>query len=289
MLLGFLSFLVFLVFILLGVAFFTLFERKLLSYSQGRLGPNKSAGLGVLQPSLDGIKLLLKEGVLPLQVFNLSFILFPAIVFPIIFCLWLIPVEVLSFNVSFLLLVFLIGLIGVGVFGVMLAGVVSMSKFGFLGGLRASAQSVSYEIILSLILLGIVFCGMGLSFLGFEFVLFFLFPAWVLVVLSETGRAPLDFSEGESELISGFNTEYSSFIFVLIFLGEYGMVLGFSFLSRSIFFSSSFMAAGLFSLFLLFFRSCYPRLRFDILIGLCWLYLLPISLLFLGQLLFLLG
>lgn len=287
-LLSLVSLLIFILCVLLGVAFFTLFERKVLSYSQNRLGPNKVGGMGIIQPALDGVKLLLKENVVPFQVFRFGFVLFPSLVFPIIICSWLIPMETLVFNFSMYLALFLLRLVGIGVFGVMISGIISNSKFGYLGGIRASAQSVRYEIVFSLVLFRIMVGYGSLFWSRGEYLLWLLFPFWIFTILSEVNRAPFDFAEGERELISGFNTEYSSSLFVLIFLREYGMVLVFSFLTSSLFCGGSVLIGGLFSFMFLFFRSCYPRFRFDMLIGICWLFLLPIIIISIFQLLILL-
>jgi len=154
------------------------------------------------------------------------------------------------------------------VFGLLLSGIISSSKFGYLGGIRASAQSVSYEIGLSLVVFSFQALSEGLVWDSYLLFVMFL-PLWFIIIVSEVNRSPFDFREGESELISGFNVEFGRGLFILIFLREYGIVLRFSFLTAILFFNCGALFAGGISLFILLLRASFPRFRYDYLIGLC--------------------
>ena len=258
----------------LSIAYYTLFERKLLRYRQRRVGPNKISGIGILQPVLDGVKLLMKEYTLPFQVLAMGFFLIPALSFPLIIVRWLFVKEENTTFSSSLSGLFLLRIFSLAIYGTMLTGILSSSKFGYLGGLRASAQRVSYEIILSLILFVYLTLKKSIIWENLTIIEWVIIPIWSIILIRETNRAPFDFAEGERELISGFNTEFRSSLFVLLFLREYGRMLALSFLSGRIIgfplLGSIFFSSGLILL-----RACFPRFRFDILIGVCWLLLLP--------------
>nr|YP_010286277.1 NADH dehydrogenase subunit 1 [Aphelenchoides medicagus]UKS08880.1 NADH dehydrogenase subunit 1 [Aphelenchoides medicagus] len=281
----FFSFLICLLIILMvvfSIAFVTLYERHLLSLSQNRLGPNKVSFLGVFQPLLDGVKLLSKEQILPKNSSELTFLFFPSLIFLILFLEWFcLPFNFyfLNFQFSF---IFLLCLVGFSVYGTVLSSIVGKSKYSSLGGLRASSQSVSFEIIFSIYFLCFLFVLKSLE-LGYmmNFGFFVLFFPFMMMVLAELGRAPFDFSEGESELVSGFNTEFSSVTFVLLFLGEYGILLFFSALGSLLFFFFNFFFVIFFFSLILLIRSSYPRYRYDLLMFFFWKKLLPLSLFFL--------
>lgn len=270
------------VFVLLSVAFSTLFERHVLSLSQGRLGPNKVSFLGFLQAVLDGVKLIKKEQVLPINSSELSFLGFPGLVFLVLFLEWFcVPFLFffLRFQFSFL---FLLCLVGFSVYGTLLRSVRGKSKYSSLGGVRARRQRVSFEIAFSLYFICFLFLLKGLE-LGvlFNFLVLFLFVPFLFIVLAELGRAPFDFSEGERELVRGYNTEFSRITFVLLFLGEYGVLLFFCVLSRALFFYFDLFCVFCLFFLVLFIRSVYPRYRYDFLIRFFWKILLPVSLFFL--------
>lgn len=273
--------LLFVVFILLSVAFTTLFERHILRLSQIRLGPNKVRFSGILQAVLDGVKLVKKEQILPFNSSEIFFLVFPSVLFFVLFLDWLcLPFFFFFFNFQFSFF-FLLCLVGFSVYRNLLRSIISKSKYSSVGGLRASSQRVSFEIALSLFFLCFFFfvCSLELSFLFCPLVFFLFFP-YLFISLAELGRAPFDFSEGESELVRGYNTEYSSVAFALLFLGEYGVLLFFCFLGSVFFFFGSFFFVFFFFWLLLFFRSCFPRFRYDFLISFFWKILLPISLFF---------
>merc|ERR1712212_142283 len=242
--------------LLIAVGFFTLLERKFLAYLMLREGPNKPSFLGIIVPFADALKLLTKLIVLPSQCSS-GLIVFACLLGFLIPCsLWLFaqpPSSFLSFNYCLLSILCWISL---SVHSVLSAGWGSNSKYRILGGIRSIAQCVSYEVCLSLILLCFcLFSGFVLfSPSGWVFFLVFLHLVLLLfvIVLAETNRSPFDFAEGESELVSGFNVEYSGSGFVLLFLAEYLSILFMSFLTGSLSVDSTFMTSSIFGLFLPF-------------------------------------
>lgn len=279
--------LIFIVGILLSVAFFTLFERKILGLTQRRLGPNKVIFWGILQPVLDGLKLLTKELFFPQFSRIWGFIFAPVIYFVLILMLWL-----NSSFFSFLLrsnfgVFFLLAALGGRVYTSLLTGVNSFSKFALIGGIRSSAQTVRYEICLAIFIFSflVVWRSFSLSFTGLGFWIFFLF--WFIIIISETNRAPFDFAEGERELIRGFNIEFGSSGFVFLFLGEYGIILFLSFFGFFIVGLSRFFITSLLSFLVVLIRRTLPRFRYDFLMGLSWFFLLPISILIFFSVLYL--
>merc|ERR1712212_105444 len=242
--------------LLIAVGFFTLLERKFLAYLMLRKGPSKPAIVGIFVPFADALKLLTKFIVLPSQSSS-HLIVFACLLGFLIPCsLWLFaqpPSSFLSFNYCLLSLLCWISL---SVYSVLSAGWGSNSKYRVLGGIRSIAQCVSYEVCLSLILLCFcLFSGFVLfSPSGWVFFLVFLHLALLLfvILLAETNRSPFDFAEGESELVSGFNVEYSGSGFVILFLSEYLRILFMSFLTGSLSVDSTFMTSSIFGLFLPF-------------------------------------
>nr|APX39646.1 NADH dehydrogenase subunit 1 [Oulema gallaeciana] len=292
----FLVSLILLIMTLVGVAFFTLFERKVLGYIQIRKGPNKLGYIGLLQPFSDAIKLFSKEQIIPyMSNFNLYY-LSPVINLLLALFLWMsLPMLTvnLNFNFSFL---FVIAISSVSVYTIMLAGWSSNSNYSLLGSLRSVAQTISYEVSLILILLSYLFMIMSVSVLDLmkyqELIwLFFLMPClsymWLVSSLAETNRTPFDFAEGETELVSGFNVEYSSGGFAMIFLAEYSNIMFMSVLSSLLFLGVSFESISfLFKVLTLIFfwiwvRGTLPRFRYDKLMYLAWKSYLPVSLNFL--------
>nr|YP_009737785.1 NADH dehydrogenase subunit 1 [Amesia sanguiflua]QHW07365.1 NADH dehydrogenase subunit 1 [Amesia sanguiflua] len=282
--------------VLIGVAFLTLFERKILGYIQIRKGPNKVGFLGILQPFSDAIKLFTKEQTYPSFSNYLSYYFSPILSFLLSLIIWsMIPYyfNMISFNLGML---FFFCCTSLGVYTVMVAGWSSNSNYALLGGLRAVAQTISYEVSLALIMMSGIIMIMDFNLMKFFdyqnmiWFIFLMFPisiSWFSSSLAETNRTPFDFAEGESELVSGFNVEYSSGGFALIFMAEYASIL-----FMSLFFSLLFLGGYNLSLFfylkfgMIFFlfmwvRGTLPRYRYDKLMYLAWKSYLPVSLNFL--------
>nr|YP_009711664.1 NADH dehydrogenase subunit 1 [Dasypogon diadema]AYW52653.1 NADH dehydrogenase subunit 1 [Dasypogon diadema] len=285
--------LVLMICVLVGVAFLTLLERKVLGYIQVRKGPNKVGLLGIPQPFCDAIKLFTSEQTYPLLSNYISYYFSPVFSLFLSLLVWMcMPmfVKLYSFNLG---LLFFLCCTSLGVYTVMVAGWSSNSNYALLGGLRAVAQTISYEVSLAIILLSFVFLvdGYNMSlFFEYQVYLWFLvlmFPlalVWFTSCLAETNRTPFDFAEGESELVSGFNIEYSSGGFALIFLAEYASILFMSMLFSVIFmgcnvYEINFYFKLLFISFLfIWVRGTLPRFRYDKLMYLAWKCFLPFSL-----------
>nr|UGW52816.1 NADH dehydrogenase subunit 1 [Isocladus armatus] len=277
--------------VLVGVAFFTLYERKILGYMQNRKGPNKLGLKGILQPFSDAIKLFTKEPVLLATSNYALFLISPVLSLGLALTLWLSFPSTLGLTEITLSLVFILCCLSAGVYPTLGAGWASNSKYSLLGSLRAVAQTISYEVSLAIILLSFIVLAADYNLGAFALLnqwFFFLSPplalVWFTSTLAETNRTPFDFSEGESELVSGFNTEYSSGGFALFFLAEYGSMLFMSGLFTLLFFngydlSLTFplkIAAVAFAF--VWVRGTLPRLRYDKLMNLAWKSFLPISL-----------
>nr|CAH59802.1 NADH dehydrogenase subunit 1 [Zygaena fausta elodia]CAH59803.1 NADH dehydrogenase subunit 1 [Zygaena fausta fassnidgei] len=279
--------------VLIGVAFLTLLERKVLGYIQIRKGPNKVGIMGILQPFSDAIKLFTKEQTYPLFSNYLSYYFSPIISFILSLMIWLlIPYyfNMISFNLG---LMFFLCCTSLGVYSVMVAGWSSNSNYALLGGLRSVAQTISYEVSLVLIMMSAIIFIMDFNLImlneyqniiWFFFLMIPLSLCWFSSSLAETNRTPFDFAEGESELVSGFNIEYSSGGFALIFMAEYSSIL-----FMSMFFCLMYL--GGYNLSLIFYlklafisflflwvRGTLPRYRYDKLMYLAWKSYLPISL-----------
>nr|QXT44854.1 NADH dehydrogenase subunit 1 [Crassicauda sp. Ningbo-2019]WHL46737.1 NADH dehydrogenase subunit 1 [Crassicauda magna] len=272
----YLGFLVMIFFILQAVAFLTLLERHLLGGSQCRIGPNKVGYGGVLQALMDGFKLIKKEQIFLFVSNSIFFFIVPCFGFVVMIFFWFsLPYFFVFFDFDYSG-VFLLCLLAFSVFSVMLSGIFSGSLYSFLGGLRGCSQSFSYEIAFSFFILFFVFVGGGLClFSGFSFLFFFLIFYFFVLVLIDLHRAPFDFSECEGELVSGFNVEYSSVGFAVLFLSEYGNLIFFSVLMSSFFFNLSFLFFYVLVLCIVFCRSAYPRYRFDKLMNMCWFDFFP--------------
>nr|YP_010895287.1 NADH dehydrogenase subunit 1 [Themira nigricornis]WJW73878.1 NADH dehydrogenase subunit 1 [Themira nigricornis] len=279
--------------VLVSVAFLTLLERKVLGYIQIRKGPNKVGIMGIPQPFCDAIKLFTKEQVYPLMSNYISYYFSPIFSLFLSLLVWMcMPmfIKLFSFNLGIL---FFLCCTSLGVYTVMIAGWSSNSNYALLGGLRAVAQTISYEVSMALILLSFIFLIGNYNMIGFYnyqsymWFLWILFPmalVWFSISLAETNRTPFDFAEGESELVSGFNVEYSSGGFALIFLAEYASILFMSMLFSVIFLgcdllSITFYVKLLFISFMFIWaRGTLPRFRYDKLMYLAWKSFLPFSL-----------
>nr|QWA14867.1 NADH dehydrogenase subunit 1 [Anthomyia illocata] len=284
------------IFVLVSVAFLTLLERKVLGYIQIRKGPNKVGIMGIPQPFCDAIKLFTKEQTYPLLSNYISYYFSPVFSLFLSLLVWMcmpLFVKLFSFNLG---LMFFLCCTSLGVYTVMIAGWSSNSNYALLGGLRAVAQTISYEVSLALVLLSFIFMIGGYNMLMFykyqQFVwfLFIMFPmalVWFSISLAETNRTPFDFAEGESELVSGFNVEYSSGGFALIFLAEYASILFMSmlfcvmFLGSDVFSFFFYIKLTFISFMFIWVRGTLPRFRYDKLMYLAWKSFLPFSLNFL--------
>nr|YP_009172229.1 NADH dehydrogenase subunit 1 [Cyrtarachne nagasakiensis]ALF36386.1 NADH dehydrogenase subunit 1 [Cyrtarachne nagasakiensis] len=285
------NFILIVISILISVAFYTLLERKILSYIQIRKGPNKVGFMGILQPFSDTIKLFNKNLIsLESMNFMLSYMT-PSLSLFISICM--IPIILFNFNslidIKHNILMFFI-LSSMGVYFILLIGWSSNSKYSYLGSIRSVAQMISYEVSFFMIILFIVLMSQSYSFTQMEesqkMLHFFwgnmlLFMMWLTSCLAETNRSPFDFAEGESELVSGFNVEYMGGWFALIFLAEYSNMIILSLLSTMLFFSSIktfFMIFILLTILMLWIRGSYPRFRYDLLMVLNWKIFLPLIL-----------
>nr|YP_010449426.1 NADH dehydrogenase subunit 1 [Agrotis exclamationis]UTT74664.1 NADH dehydrogenase subunit 1 [Agrotis exclamationis] len=282
--------------VLIGVAYLTLLERKVLGYIQIRKGPNKVGFIGILQPFSDAIKLFTKEQTYPNFSNYICYYFSPIISFILSLMIWmLIPYyfNLISFNLGIL---FFLCCTSLGVYTVMVAGWSSNSNYALLGGLRAVAQTISYEVSLALILMSSIIMIMDFNMLNFFFyqeIMWFivlmlpLSMCWISSSLAETNRTPFDFAEGESELVSGFNIEYSSGGFALIFLAEYSSILFMSMLFVLIYLGGFdlslmfYLKLTFISFLFIWVRGTLPRYRYDKLMYLAWKSYLPISLNFL--------
>nr|AIY61242.1 NADH dehydrogenase subunit 1 [Sepioteuthis lessoniana] len=279
---------------LLAVAFFTLLERKGLGYFQLRKGPNKVGLMGLPQPLADAVKLFSKELVKPTLVNMFPFLVCPSMSLFLALVLWIIYSNYFVCSMGGLSMLLFLCISSLGVYSVMGAGWFSNSKYALLGSVRAVAQSISYEVSMSLILMSCLLLvgSMSLSMImkyqflvWVAFINFFMMLMWFVSCVAETHRAPFDFAEGESELVSGFNTEYGGVGFALLFMAEYGNILFMSVLVIGLFFGGVIylglwgmglcVLVSLVAWLFIWVRASYPRYRYDLLMYLIWKSYLP--------------
>ncbi|HTZ34407.1 MAG TPA: NADH-quinone oxidoreductase subunit NuoH [Stellaceae bacterium] len=293
--------------LLVAIAYYTYFERKVLALSQLRKGPNVVGPFGLWQPFADGLKLLLKETIVPSGANRIVFIAAPMITFTLALVAWaVIPFDVgvviANINVGIL---YLFAISSLSVYGIIMAGWASNSRYAFLGALRSAAQMVSYEVSIGFVLVTVLLCAGSLNLtdivMAQRHIWFFipLLPMFVVFFVSglaETNRAPFDLPEGESELVAGFHVEYSAMTFGLFFLGEYGNMILMSAMTSILFLGGWLspipiapftwipgplwlLAKVLFVMFcFLWVRATFPRFRYDQLMRLGWKVFLPLSL-----------
>nr|AVT44065.1 NADH dehydrogenase subunit 1 [Podagrion sp. JY-2018] len=287
--------------VLISVAFLTLLERKLLGYIQLRKGPNKVGFVGLLQPFSDAIKLFSKETTLILKSNYLYYLISPLMSMMLMLLLWFyMPMcsKIMSMNYSIMMILCFMSL---GVYFMMVAGWSSNSLYSLIGSLRSIAQTISYEVSMILIMLNIIIIMESFNVYDLYYYQYYMWNIIYMFIiglvffvscLAELNRTPFDFAEGESELVSGFNTEYMSGSFAMIFIAEYGMIMFLMFLYTLMFFGGNlfsllFYLMYLFMLYLVIWvRGAYPRFRYDNLMYLTWKVYLPLSL---NYLIFVLG
>jgi NADH-quinone oxidoreductase subunit H len=311
--------------LLVGMAYMTYFERKVIAAMQDRMGPTRTGPKGLLQPLADGIKLLGKEDLIPAHADKLVFFFAPLVVFvTALVAVAVIPfggtIEVFGTDVNLFITdlnigaLFILAIGSAGVYGIILGAWSSANRYSLLGGLRSAAQVISYEIILGLSLVGIFLITGSLSLrdilaaqqqpleigplsLSNWYILSqpLAFVLFLIAAVAETNRAPFDLPEAETELVSGFHTEYSAFRFSFYFLGEYINMIVISLFASTLFLggtsgpgSEAYWGLGLlwlllktvvFLFFYVWLRTTLPRFRFDQLMGIAWKVLLPLALL----------
>ena len=306
--------------LILGVAYFTYWERKILAWMHARIGPNRVGWKGVLQPFADVIKMLLKEIVVPTKANRFLFLTAPVLSLVPAFAVW----AVVPLSDTFVIadidagLLYVLALTSLGIYGVILAGWASNSKYAFLGAMRSAAQMVAYEIAMGFALVGVLMAGGSLN-LGdiilaqqgtsvaswFVWPLFPLFVVYFISGVAETNRAPFDVAEGESEIVAGFHVEYSGIAFGLFFLAEYANMILITALTVVFFFGgwlspfagvpgleNTFLAAPsvgwllvkmvVFCFLFLWFRATFPRYRYDQIMRLGWKVLIPVTIVWIG-------
>lgn len=300
--------------LMLFVAYGTLAERKVAGHIQDRLGPFHCGPHGVLQPFADGIKLFFKEDMIAAEADKFVYFLAPALaVVPPLLVLAIIPVgdkielfgktiplSIADINIAVL---YFLGVTSLSVYAIMLGGWAGNSKYPLLGGLRSAAQFISYELVLGLSIIGVVMLVGSFNLLDivrYQKDMWLVvkqpvaFIAYMIAAIAELNRAPFDLPEAESELVGGYHTEYSSMKFALFFLGEYANMVASSAIASALFLGGwyapwhvlSFIPGPIWFLlktfalffFMLWIRWTYPRLRYDQLMGMCWKYLIPITL-----------
>jgi len=308
--------------LILGVAYMTFAERKIIGYMQVRIGPNRVGPLGLLQPFADVFKLVFKEVIIPTGANKFLFLLGPMMVLMPAMAAW----AVIPFSPGVVLadvnagLLYVIAITSMGVYGVIIAGWASNSKYAFLGAMRSAAQIVAYEIAMGFALVCVLlvsqslnlgdivevqgrgyFAGLGLNFLSWNWLpLFPMFLVYFISAVAETNRAPFDVAEGESEIVAGFHVEYSGTAFALFFLGEYMNMILVSTLAALMFLggwlppldSAVFNAVpgvvwlvakvSLLLFCFLWFRATFPRYRYDQIMRLGWKVLIPVTIVWIG-------
>lgn len=293
--------------LLIAIAYMTLAERKIMASMQRRKGPNITGIFGLLQPFADGLKLFIKETILPTNANTIIFILAPILTFLLSLISWcVIPIgEGMVYADINMGILYLLAISSLSVYGIIISGWASNSKYAFLGSLRSAAQMISYEISISLILICVLLCSGSLNLteivlaqqnIWYGIPLFPILIMFYISILAETNRAPFDLPEAEAELVAGYNVEYSAIGFALFFLSEYANMILMCSLTTIIFlggwlppfnllifqFIPPSLWFGLKTVILLFgfiwVRSSFPRYRYDQLMRLGWKIFLPLAL-----------
>ena len=293
--------------LLLAIAYFTYAERKVLAYSQLRKGPNVVGPMGLFQPIADGLKLLMKETVIPSGANRIVFVAAPMVTFTLALAAW----AVIPFGAGLVIaninagILYLFAISSLSVYGIIMAGWASNSRYAFLGALRSAAQMVSYEVSIGFVLVTVLLCAGSLNLSDIVMAqrhVWFVVPLLPMAVvffisgLAETNRAPFDLPEGESELVAGYFVEYSAMTFGLFFMGEYGNMIMVSAMTAILFLGGWLAPFGvapftwvpgiiwfllktaLMMFVILWVRATFPRFRYDQLMRLGWKVFLPFSL-----------
>nr|AMB42844.1 NADH dehydrogenase subunit 1 [Miniopterus fuliginosus] len=286
--------------VLLAVAFLTLVERKVLGYMQLRKGPNVVGPHGLLQPIADAVKLFIKEPLQPLTSSITMFIVAPILALTLALTMWIplpMPYPLINMNLGVL---FMLAMSSLAVYAILWSGWASNSKYALIGALRAVAQTISYEVTLAIILLSVLLMNGSFTLstlITTQEFMWLIIPSWPLTMmwfistLAETNRAPFDLTEGESELVSGFNVEYAGGPFALFFLAEYANIIMMNALTTILFlgayhspimpelYTMNFaMKTLILTISFLWVRASYPRFRYDQLMHLLWKNFLPLTL-----------
>ncbi|MFA6037732.1 MAG: NADH-quinone oxidoreductase subunit NuoH [Legionellales bacterium] len=297
-----------------AVAYLTFFERKVIGYMQGRLGPNRVGYKGFLQPIADVLKMFFKEVIIPTNANRYLFLLAPIFALAPALAAW----AVIPFSANFVIaninagVLYVLAITSLGVYGIIIAGWASNSKYAFLGALRSSAQIISYEIAMGFALVGVLMAAGSLNLneiikaqqggiLNWYWLpLFPLFVVHWISAVAETNRAPFDLAEGESEIVAGFHVEYAGISFGLFFLAEYANMILMAFLAAVFYlggwlspfqgipvledwfafvpgFVWLFIKAGFFIFLYLWLRATFPRYRYDQLMRLGWKVFIPVT------------
>ena len=289
------------IFVLICIAFFTIAERKIIGSIQRRKGPNTIGFYGMGQAFADGLKLFLKEFIIPSSANKKLYLFAPILTFFLSLITWIfIPTDLTYvFSDINLGIIYILAISALGVYGIIIAGWSSNSKYAYLGSLRSTAQIISYEISIGFTLISVILCSnsfnlsnivLGQTKIWYCFPLFPIILVFFISSLAETNRHPFDLPEAEAELVSGYNVEYSAMGFALFFLGEYSNIIMISTISVILFFGGwlyPFSIQGhslCFAIKVIFFiiifiwsRAAFPRYRYDQLIRLGWKVLLPFS------------
>ena len=294
--------------LLLVIAYLIWVERKVMAHMQIRLGPMRVGWHGLLQPIADGLKLITKEDIIPANASKLLFILSPAIAMvPALLSIAVIPsgdtISIMGVSIDMVItdvnigILFILAVSSVGVYGILLGGWSSNNKYSLLGGLRSSAQMISYELSMGLSLIGVIMMTESLSLvdtvnaqadLWFVVLQPVAFVVYAISAIAETNRCPFDLPEAETELVSGFHTEYSSMKFALFFMAEYANIITVSAVGVTFFFGGwrgPFLPPVVWFLikmamcifFFVWLRSTFPRFRIDQLMQFAWKVLLPVA------------
>jgi NADH-quinone oxidoreductase subunit H len=279
--------------LLIGIAYITLAERKVMGSMQRRVGPNIVGMYGLLQPIVDGLKLVVKESIIPQQSKRIYYLMGPVLILTLCLIIW-VPMpfrlgETISENANGV--IYILAISSLSVYILLYSGWSSNSKYAFLGSLRSIAQLISYEVSIGIIILSVIIKANSFNlnviilhqvFISNIFPLLPIFLLFFISILAETNRPPFDLPEAESELIAGYIVEYGGMAFAAIYLAEYGFIQAMSTLCSILFWGAPGTLVGtIFTLFIIFtfiwIRSSLPRIRYDQLIGLGWTKILPFS------------